>query len=56
MILLRSLLSSLLLCGVALSVAPNLGACGSSQKTETGAPPAADAEMKVVLLNVFGMT
>lgn len=54
--LVRALLSSLLLCGTALSIAPAVGGCGGAQRTETGTTPAADAEMKLVVLNVFGMT
>lgn len=37
-------------------VLPTVTACGSSQKTTTGEAPVPDAEMKEVVIHVFGMT
>ncbi|MBL4633630.1 MAG: hypothetical protein JKY56_07150 [Kofleriaceae bacterium] len=55
--LLRSSLFSLLLCGAGLAiVVPAVSSCGGSTYNGTGESPASDAEIKVVVLNVFGMT
>lgn len=53
--LLQSLLCSLLLCGAtsALTV-PLLSSC--TPKATVGETPASDADMKKVIINVFGMT
>ena len=54
---LRPTFLALLLSSVGLVVVMSLGASGCAQDSVTvGAPPAADAEMKSVVINIFGMT
>lgn len=54
---LRAGLFSLLLGVAGLAVVlPMASSCGSAQKTTTGEAPAQGAEMKEVVVHVFGMT
>ena len=53
----RAGLCSLLLGAAGLAmVIPAVTACGPAGKTTTGQQPAENAEMKEVVINVFGMT
>lgn len=53
----RASLCSLLVIAAGLAfVVPSVTACGPAGKTATGQRPADDAEMKEVVINVFGMT
>jgi hypothetical protein len=51
-----SLCSLLVACAGLAFVVPAVTACGPAGKSATGQRPADDAEMKEVVINVFGMT